>query len=52
MKRYGYTAGNLTEVTNSSGLPLRFAYDGEGRVTSWTDTNDRGYTYEFDDQDR
>ncbi len=52
LKRYGYTDGNLTEVTNSSGLPLRFTYDGEGRVTSWTDTNDRGYTYEYDDQDR
>ncbi|MFI5878056.1 putative T7SS-secreted protein [Streptomyces sp. NPDC051554] len=52
LKRYGYTDGNLTEVTDSSGLPLRFTYDDEGRVTSWTDTNDRGYTYEYDDQDR
>ncbi|MEV6478909.1 putative T7SS-secreted protein [Streptomyces sp. NPDC051576] len=52
LKRYGYTDGHLTEVVNSSGLPLRFAYDDEGRVTSWTDTNDRGYTYEYDDQDR
>ncbi|KOU71224.1 type IV secretion protein Rhs, partial [Streptomyces sp. MMG1533] len=49
---YGYTEGNLTEVVNSSGLPLRFTYDESGRVTSWTDTNDRGYTYEYDDQDR
>ncbi|MFE9493518.1 putative T7SS-secreted protein [Streptomyces collinus] len=52
LKRYGYTDGNLTEVVNSSGLPLRFTYDGAGRVTSWTDTNDRGYAYEYDDQDR
>ncbi|BBC33294.1 hypothetical protein SGFS_045880 [Streptomyces graminofaciens] len=52
LKRYGYTDGNLTEVVNSSGLPLRFTYDEAGRVTSWTDTNDRGYTYEYDDQDR
>ncbi|MER7198490.1 type IV secretion protein Rhs [Streptomyces sp. CB01635] len=51
--RYGYCEnGHLTEVTNSSGLPLRFTYDDEGRVTSWTDTNDRSYTYEYDDQDR
>ncbi|MFJ9740347.1 putative T7SS-secreted protein [Streptomyces sp. NPDC101166] len=50
--RYSYTDGNLTEVTNSSGLPLRFTYDEAGRVTSWTDTNDRGYSYEYDDQDR
>jgi RHS repeat-associated protein len=52
LKRYAYTDGNLTEVVNSSGLPLRFAYDEAGRVTSWTDTNDRGYVYEYDDQDR
>ncbi|MFC7303184.1 putative T7SS-secreted protein [Streptomyces monticola] len=50
--RYGYTEGNLTEVTGSSGLPLRFAYDDAGRVTSWTDTNERSYTYEYDAQDR
>ncbi|MFF2204270.1 putative T7SS-secreted protein [Streptomyces sp. NPDC058145] len=52
LKRYGYTDGNLTEVINSSGLPLRFTYDEAGRVVSWTDTNDRGYTYTYDDQDR
>ncbi|MBP2050697.1 RHS repeat-associated protein [Streptomyces griseochromogenes] len=52
LKRYGYTEGNLTEVINSSGLPLRFTYDEAGRVTSWTDTNDRGYSYAYDDQDR
>ncbi|MFJ9661486.1 putative T7SS-secreted protein [Streptomyces griseoflavus] len=51
--RYGYsTAGDLTEVVNSSGLPLRFTYDAAGRITSWTDTNDRGYTYAYDDRDR
>ncbi|WP_225826886.1 putative T7SS-secreted protein [Streptomyces naphthomycinicus] len=52
LKRFGYTDGNLTEAVNSSGLPLRFTYDEAGRVTSWTDTNDRGYTYEYDDRDR
>ncbi|NWF27689.1 RHS domain-containing protein [Streptomyces sp. PKU-EA00015] len=50
--RYGYTDGHLTSVTNSSGLPLQFAYDERGRVTSWTDTNGSSYTYEYDDQDR
>ncbi|WP_409060011.1 putative T7SS-secreted protein [Streptomyces sp. SYP-A7185] len=50
--RYRYTDGHLTEVVNSSGLPLRFAYDESGRVTSWTDTNDRSYTYAYDDQNR
>ncbi|MCD7438851.1 DUF6531 domain-containing protein [Streptomyces lincolnensis] len=52
LKRYGYTDGHLTEVVNSSGRPLRFTYDESGRVTSWTDTNDRSYLYEYDDQDR
>ncbi|WP_200304288.1 putative T7SS-secreted protein [Streptomyces adelaidensis] len=52
LKRYSYTDGDLTEVINSSGLPLRFTYDEVGRVTSWTDTNDRGYAYEYDDRDR
>ncbi|MFF8864508.1 DUF6531 domain-containing protein [Streptomyces sp. NPDC015139] len=52
IKRYGYRDGNLTEVVNSTGLPLRFGYDEAARVTSWTDTNDRSYTYEYDDRDR
>ncbi|WP_416975123.1 putative T7SS-secreted protein [Streptomyces sp. 4F14] len=52
LKSYRYTDGNLTDVVNSSGLPLRFTYDEAGRVTSWTDTNDRSYAYEYDDQDR
>ncbi|GAA0415172.1 putative T7SS-secreted protein [Streptomyces luteireticuli] len=50
--RYGYTDGNLTEVYNSSGRPLRFAYDERGRVTSWTDRNHTHYQYVYDDQDR
>ncbi|MBT2479593.1 putative T7SS-secreted protein [Streptomyces sp. ISL-94] len=49
---YGYTDGNLTEVTNSSGLPLRFTYDDRERITAWTDTNDRRYEYAYDDLDR
>lgn len=53
IKRYGYSPEvNLTEVVNSSGLPLRFTYDEAARVTSWTDTNDRSYTYVYDDRDR
>ncbi|MFF8287688.1 putative T7SS-secreted protein [Streptomyces sp. NPDC016309] len=50
--RYGYTDGHLTEVVNSSGIPLRFAYDERGRLTSWTDTNGRRYEYTYDDRDR
>ncbi|WNM29976.1 RHS repeat-associated core domain-containing protein [Streptomyces sp. Li-HN-5-11] len=50
--RYGYARGDLTEVTNSSGQPLRFTYDDARRITSWTDTNGYSYTYEYDDRDR
>ncbi|MFI1397561.1 putative T7SS-secreted protein [Streptomyces sp. NPDC020681] len=50
--RYGYTEGNLTEVINSSGLPLQFAYDERARVTSWTDTNGSRYEYGYDERDR
>ncbi|MCX5404122.1 DUF6531 domain-containing protein [Streptomyces sp. NBC_00335] len=49
---YGYTDGHLTEVVNSSGLPLRFGYDERARITSWTDTNDRRYEYAYDERDR
>ncbi|WP_407287101.1 putative T7SS-secreted protein [Streptomyces sp. BP-8] len=53
LKTYGYDdAGNLTTVTNSSGLPLRFTYDEAGRITSWTDTNNSSYHYVYDEQDR
>ncbi|MBH5132180.1 RHS domain-containing protein [Streptomyces sp. HB-N217] len=52
LKQYGYTNGNLTETINSSGLPLRFTYDDRLRITSWTDTNARGYRYSYDEHDR
>ncbi|MFE5755984.1 RHS repeat-associated core domain-containing protein [Streptomyces massasporeus] len=52
VRRYGYTDGNLTAVTNSSGLPLTFTYDERLRVTSWEDTNSSRYHYRYDDQDR
>ncbi|MBL1065208.1 putative T7SS-secreted protein [Streptomyces sp. 7-21] len=46
--RYGYTGGDLTEVINSSGLPLRFDYDDQHRVVAWTDTNGCRYDYVYD----
>ncbi|WP_330334434.1 DUF6531 domain-containing protein [Streptomyces sp. NBC_00536] len=49
---YGYSRGKLTEVTNSSGLPLRLTYDDRDRITSWTDTNGSRYDYAYDDRDR
>ncbi|WP_052442975.1 RHS repeat-associated core domain-containing protein [Streptacidiphilus neutrinimicus] len=45
---YGYEDGRLTEVRNSSGLPLRFLNDAWGRVTSWIDRNGSRYDYVYD----
>ncbi|MER8066724.1 putative T7SS-secreted protein [Streptomyces sp. NPDC094034] len=52
IRRYGYTDGHLTEVTDSSGRPLHFGCDELGRITSWTDTNGSHYDYVYDDLDR
>ncbi|MFC5253512.1 RHS repeat-associated core domain-containing protein [Streptomyces nigrescens] len=45
-------AGNLTEVTNSSGIPNRFEYDHQHRMTAWVDTNGSRYEYTYDQQSR
>lgn len=49
---YGFDGGHLTEVVNSSGKPLRFGYDHQARITSWTDTNGHHFDYAYDDRDR
>ncbi|NUR84695.1 MAG: RHS repeat protein [Nonomuraea sp.] len=50
---YGYDRrGDLTEVTDSSGLPMRFAYDEHGRVTSWQDRIGSWYAYTYDPEGR
>ncbi|MGP3926321.1 DUF6531 domain-containing protein [Streptomyces sp. 8N616] len=46
---YGYDrAGNLAEVYNSSGLPLRFTYDDQARLSRWEDRNGTWYRYGYD----
>ncbi|MGW4398906.1 RHS repeat-associated core domain-containing protein [Amycolatopsis nivea] len=50
--RYGYTAGNLTEITNESGLPFRYAYDNLGRIVEWTDRNGEWYRFHYDHEGR
>ncbi|MEV0529354.1 DUF6531 domain-containing protein [Streptomyces sp. NPDC050439] len=51
--RYGYDdAGNLTEIYNSSGLPLKLSYDGKRRITGWEDRNGTWYRYVYDTEDR
>ena len=51
--RYGYdAAGNLAEIYNSSGLPMRFAYDEERRLVRWEDRNGHWYSYTYDEAGR
>ncbi|WP_442811919.1 DUF6531 domain-containing protein [Streptomyces sp. NBC_01803] len=50
---YGYDdAGNLAEVYNSSGMPLRLEYDEQARLTRWEDRNGTWYRYEYDEAGR
>lgn len=49
---YGYRDGHLNEVYNSSGLPMCFANDPQGRILSWTDRNDSQYHYTYDQLNR
>ena len=50
--RFGYTAGNLTAITNSSNLPFRYGYDDRGRITGWVDRIGTWFRHEYDEQDR
>jgi RHS repeat-associated protein len=51
--RYRYdAAGNLSEVTDSSGRPRRFEYDGEGRLTASTDRIGHSHRYTYDERGR
>lgn len=51
--RYRYDEnGQLTEVINSSGVPLRFGYDTYGRIVRWVDRNDVWYRYTYDEVGR
>ncbi|WP_406095148.1 putative T7SS-secreted protein [Streptomyces sp. NBC_01013] len=52
VRAYGYTDGNLTEVTKPSGATLTFTYDDHRRVTGWADSNGHSYAYTYDDRHR
>ncbi|MEU9640577.1 DUF6531 domain-containing protein [Streptomyces sp. NPDC048188] len=51
--RYAYNGrGDLIEIRNSSGLPLKFTYDERHRITGWEDRIGTWYRYMYDDRDR
>jgi RHS repeat-associated protein len=46
---FGYdSARDLAAVSGARDVPLRFTYDDEHRVTSWTDRNGHTYSYVYD----
>lgn len=50
--RFGYTAGNLTAVVDSTGLPLRLGYDDHARLTGWSDRIGTWFRHAYDADDR
>ncbi|GGP93452.1 hypothetical protein GCM10010233_06960 [Streptomyces pseudogriseolus] len=52
LRRYAYSDGCLTSVTNATGHVMSLTYDDRYRITSWTDRNGRGYHYAYDAMDR
>nr|WP_302479538.1 DUF6531 domain-containing protein [Streptomyces sp. 8P21H-1] len=51
--RYGYDErGDLAEVVNSSGKPLRFFYDDQRRAVGWEDRNGVWYRFTYDSAGR
>ncbi|MGW5679724.1 DUF6531 domain-containing protein, partial [Streptomyces sp. NPDC003860] len=50
---YGFDAsGDLVSLTGPDGHAMRFTYDPDGRVTSWTDRNDTTFQYVYDSAGR
>jgi RHS repeat-associated protein len=48
LRQFGYDGlGRLTDVVNSSGIPLVYGYDDADRITSWTDRNGYWYAYAY-----
>ncbi|MFD7921629.1 putative T7SS-secreted protein [Streptomyces sp. NPDC059740] len=53
LRTYAYDEnGHLTTVTNAVGAVLHFSCDVQGRIISWTDSNDSHFTFVYDEQDR
>ncbi|NGO48275.1 DUF6531 domain-containing protein [Streptomyces ureilyticus] len=51
--RYAYDShGNVAEIYNSSGLPLKLSYDEQRRITGWEDRKGTWYRYTYDTESR
>ncbi|MGK4908163.1 DUF6531 domain-containing protein [Streptomyces albus] len=50
---FGYDdAGDLVQVVNSTGEPMRYRYDDAHRITSWQDRNGTAFGYVYDHRGR
>ncbi|MBA2945869.1 putative T7SS-secreted protein [Streptomyces himalayensis] len=53
LRTYAYSGrGFLTSVADSENRATRFEVDELGRVVTWTDSNNRSFSYTYDDEDR
>lgn len=52
LRRFGYSRGDLTTVTDAVGATTRFDYDQQHRMVGWTDSNGSHYENHYDDHGR
>ncbi|MEU2103496.1 putative T7SS-secreted protein [Nocardia sp. NPDC019255] len=52
VREFGYEAGQLVTVGNGVGATMRYTYDDEHRLTSWTDSNGNQMINTYDDAGR
>ncbi|MHA3023874.1 putative T7SS-secreted protein [Mycobacterium sp. BMJ-28] len=52
LRRFGYTRGDLTAVTDAAGATTSFEYDDQHRMLAWTDSSGAHYANTFDEQGR
>ncbi|TQF65809.1 RHS repeat protein [Rhodococcus spelaei] len=52
VRRFAYTGGHLTAVTNGDAGVTRYGYDDDGRMLTWLDANGNRMTNTYDDRGR
>lgn len=52
LRRFGYTRGDLTTVTDAAGATTTFEYDAHHRMTAWIDSIGAHYANTYDERGR
>ncbi|WP_067474298.1 putative T7SS-secreted protein [Nocardia amamiensis] len=52
VREFGYEAGSLVTVRNGVGATMRYTYDDDHRLTSWTDSNGNQMVNTYDEAGR